>query len=325
MPLPRPVHALSATALACFAYLAPWTLGALGSGPAIVVIEDLPEVQHERLSFRLPPPPPPEPVAPVSDAATPERVEAPLPSAEPEALAEGSPDGLLQSTLVTRGPGRFRAKGLVDKPPEPRKLERQDHQPQRSRETKECDPPDERVAEVNDTAFRIERGLLDYYANHIQEIEDLAASWWARDEDDNRVGFRIGRMKCGALLRQAGFRNGDVITGINGMTITTWTEGVKAYLAVRNKNLLWVDVERRGEDVRLDYLLVDDGGAALAIAEGDRWEDPSVLVERELELAELPWLQRRLGKRDDRRDARVFDRAERKAEKERERTGQAKR
>ena len=140
-------------------------------------------------------------------------------------------------------------------------------------------------------------------------MEQLAASWWKLDEDGERVGVGIGRMKCGSLLRQGGFKNGDVIVGVNGMPIQSWSDGVNAFLKLRTKRLLWVDVVRRGGAVRLDFLLVDPGLAKIPSAIADPLLNPTVLVDQELARAELPWLKRTFGKGQDRREQRKAERA----------------
>lgn len=305
---------LLATALAVTPYLVPWALIGLSSTPTTPYVY-IPPIERPPVTIVLPPtqladelPEEEPPEEPPPEEAPPEPAEDDAPT-YPQADVLAAKDGVVSLEVVAEldGPkslrvGRPRPVKRPATPPGEKK-------PRPPRKKPECLPEAPEIGEVSPTAHRVEEQLVDYYANHLLDVEQLAASWWKLDEDGERVGVGIGRMKCGSLLRQGGFKNGDVIVGVNGMPIQSWSDGVNAFLKLRSKRLLWVDVVRRGEPVRLDFLLVEPGLAKIPSAIADPLLNPTVLVDQELARGELPWLQRTFGKGKDRRAQRKAERA----------------
>ena len=295
-------HALAALAICTIGYLGPWWLGMFQPVTDVVHVQS--EPTREARLVHLPPSQIADEVedAPVEDEAAPEPTpDAPIGSDEVLVDSTGEAETTLPMLPIAVEVSDV---GTAIAIAPPKKRERTIRRSSSRRVARACLPDRDDIAEVDDTAYRVEDGLVYYYANHIQEASKLAASWWNRDDDGERYGFKIGRMQCGSLLRQMGFKNGDVITSVNGHEIRSYTDGVTAFMRLRAKRILWVDVVRRGEPVRLDFVLVDDGEALAAYDEDDPYADPTALVDRELELAELPWLERRGEKRRDRREAR---------------------
>lgn len=120
---------------------------------------------------------------------------------------------------------------------------------------KECLPPIDEIVKIDDAQWRIDRDLVDYYVKHLDEAEKLAWIGWHRDEAGDIDGFKIKRIRCGSVLDQAGFKNGDVVLEINGRPVTSIPQAIGAYYRLRTKRNLRVDLAREGETVRLKYKL----------------------------------------------------------------------
>jgi hypothetical protein len=305
---------LLATVLSVTPYVIPWALILWSSVPTTPYVY-IPRIERPVVTIQLPPEQlaPEEPEVEAEPAPEPEEVEAepveePAPT-YPQEDVLAAKEGVVSLEVVGEldGPTSLRVgrPRPVKRPPTPPG----EKKPRPPRKKPECLPEAPEIGEVSATAHRVEEQLVDYYANHLLDVEQLAASWWKLDEDGERVGVGIGRMKCGSLLRQGGFKNGDVIVGVNGMPIQSWSDGVNAFLKLRSKRLLWVDVVRRGETLRLDFLLVEPGLAKIPSALADPLLNPTVLVDQELARAELPWLSRTFGKGKDRREHRKAERA----------------
>ncbi len=185
--------------------------------------------------------PPPEPAA-----AEPGAVERPPP--EP-AAAEPSP---VEGPAAGRAPGRAAAQidRRVRTGPPPAGGERR-----RARRA-DCDT-DEGIVQIAEARFQVPRELVDYYSRNLAEAARLAAVSWHRGPDGEVDGFRLRRMSCANVLRQAGLRNGDVIHAINGREVTTIAQALKAYARLRGKRSLRLRVTRRdGSEVSLRYRLL---------------------------------------------------------------------
>ena len=118
---------------------------------------------------------------------------------------------------------------------------------------KDCLPPDERITKKSDTDYNVDRDLVDYYAKHLKEFDDLARTLAYTDEDGNPNGFRITGMRCGNPLMQAGIKNGDIVTAVNGKKVNNTMQAASAYMKLRGEEHLHVEVTRRGETMALEY------------------------------------------------------------------------
>jgi len=119
----------------------------------------------------------------------------------------------------------------------------------------DCIENSEAVVDLGRNRYSVERDLIDYYAEDLAEAGKLARVGWYREQGDV-VGFKIRRITCGNVLHQAGFRNGDVITSINGSTITNVAGALMAYRQLRSRRSLAVRVQRQdGSSVALKFRL----------------------------------------------------------------------
>ena len=172
---------------------------------------------------------------------------APKPDKAPPTQDKPPPDQSTPSTSPTapeatpEGTGDARKEGVAGKAPRGNK--------------KPCEPVEE-IVKVSSTKWKVERGLLDWYAVHLRELEKQAGVGIHRGADGKRDGARLYLPRC-SVLRQAGFRGGDVVHSVNGHKVTTIANGVKTYAKVRKDRTLKVDLTRKnGKSLTLTYKLV---------------------------------------------------------------------
>jgi len=231
--LPRTFAQLAASAgltLAIFS-LPLWTVGSHAPvDPLTTVADD----STERVVMWTPPAPAPEPE---QDTLTDAIVEAPTPEPEPQPepidatpVPEPTPV-LAAATEVASTP--------VDDTPPPKKKRR------RRRKKRDCTPDVPEIEATGSDRWTVDRDLIDHYARDLKAAERLAYVAWARDDDDRIIGFQVVRVRCGSPLHEAGFRNGDVITKINGHKVRTVPQALAAYVALRIKRKLRVRGHRK--------------------------------------------------------------------------------
>lgn len=159
-------------------------------------------------------------------------------TAPPDASAEGTPT---EAVPTEEGDGQAKKEGVAGKPPRGNK--------------KPCEPVDE-IQQVSATKWKVERSLIDWYAVHLRELEKQAGVAVHKGDDGKRDGARLYLPRC-SVLRQAGFRGGDVVHSVNGHKVTSIANGVKTYAKVRNDRTLKVDITRKnGSQLTLTYKLV---------------------------------------------------------------------
>lgn len=189
-------------------------------------------------------------------APIPEPVVEPEPAPEPEAQpAAPDPEPVAAEPVeVAQAPavdGPTRRDGMTRE----ERLQAARERAQQRKRKRSCLEETDSVAELGPNRYRVERDLIDYYSSHLKEAAKLAYVHWYR-EDGEIKGFRVRRIRCGNVLHQAGFRNGDVILSINGRSVTTIPQALLAYRKLRRKKQLRVEVIRRdGAAVKLHYKL----------------------------------------------------------------------
>ena len=176
----------------------------------------------------------PEPSDPEDDDATPgdagptDRAEAaqPGPAARPD-VPSGSP------THAPRPEERTRSRGTGKR--------------------KRCQDTDPRIAQDTDTAWAVERSLIEEVTGSIKAINELGYAKRHHTEEGPVDGFRVNGIKCGSPLHAGGLRNGDVIHSVNGQRVTTWPKAILLYRKLRKQEAFTVHVTRKGQPVQLHY------------------------------------------------------------------------
>jgi general secretion pathway protein C len=108
------------------------------------------------------------------------------------------------------------------------------------------------ITRVSDTEFEVSRSLI---ATVAEDPELAMASMRvapARD-GDTVLGFRLHGVRPDLLAGRLGLRNGDVVTGVNGLPMTSMDNVLRAYGLLRMAGEITVEVLGRGERRSLVY------------------------------------------------------------------------
>ena len=171
------------------------------------------------------------PTASTKPSSKPDRSTGSESSTEPEAERQGE---------KTEGTGTAKKLGVAGKPPRGKK--------------KPCEPIDE-VTKISTYKWAVERDLIDWYATHLRQLEKEAGVATHKDKDGKPDGARLYLPRC-SVLKQGGFRNGDIIRSVNGRKVYTIPQAVAAYLAVRKDGMITVKLTRKnGNELTHRYRL----------------------------------------------------------------------
>ena len=72
-------------------------------------------------------------------------------------------------------------------------------------------------------------------------------------EGKNPAGFLVSNIKPGSLFSKMGLRNGDVIQGVNGETITTPDQAIELYESLMEGGTIDLDIKRGRRTQKLRY------------------------------------------------------------------------
>lgn len=119
---------------------------------------------------------------------------------------------------------------------------------------KPCEPIEE-IVQLDTFKWRVERDMVDWYATHLRELEKQAGVAVHRNKKSGkRDGAKIYLPRC-SILKQAGFRNGDIVRSVNGNEVYSIAQGIKVYLKLRKTKVVTVELTRKGEPRTHKYRL----------------------------------------------------------------------
>ena len=120
----------------------------------------------------------------------------------------------------------------------------------RQKRSRKCLEHDPGIVKTGSNRYTVDRSVIAPYASP-QKAEELAWTAWHTDDQGEVDGFVVKRMRCGSLLRQAGFKNGDVVLAVNGNPITTLLQGFNTWRKVRKSDTFRVKVQRKSGKVEV--------------------------------------------------------------------------
>ncbi len=84
---------------------------------------------------------------------------------------------------------------------------------------------------------------------------------------DGERGFQVNKLKQGSLMEELGFREGDIISGVNGGKLGDIKAVLQTYRKLRKSSLINVTIEREQHPANLSYQMIPDGTPSYSIEE----------------------------------------------------------
>ncbi len=108
------------------------------------------------------------------------------------------------------------------------------------------------IQKVSATEYNVDRGTLDKI---LENQADLMRQARVVPEQENgrTVGIRMFGVRPDTLLGVLGMENGDRLQTINGFDMSSPEKALEAYARLRTADKLTVQVNRRGQNINLDY------------------------------------------------------------------------
>jgi general secretion pathway protein C len=108
------------------------------------------------------------------------------------------------------------------------------------------------IQKVSATEFNIDRGVVDKI---LENQADLMRQARIVPEQENGkvVGIRLFGVRNDTLLGHLGMENGDRLQTINGFDMASPEKALEAYARLRTADKLTVSINRRGQNMNLDY------------------------------------------------------------------------
>ena len=115
-------------------------------------------------------------------------------------------------------------------------------------------PPDiaKGVVKVGPSEFNVDRGVVDKILENQAELMRQARIV-PEQENGKTVGIRLYGVRPDTLLGVLGMENGDRLEKINGFEMASPEKALEAYARLRTADHLTIQVNRRGQQMNIDY------------------------------------------------------------------------
>ncbi|MGC6510464.1 MAG: PDZ domain-containing protein [Myxococcota bacterium] len=154
--------------------------------------------------------------------------------------------GQNNSSTGSQGKGKGTGEDKTSRPTPPKK---------KTAQKRDCSSKIKGVRQVGENRYVVPAAVVDTYVNDLKKAEKLAVVGWAT-KNGKKQGVRIRRIRCRSVLKDAGFKNGDVVLAVNNTPVDSYPKVLRAYLKVkRTDNRLTVKVRRNGKVFTLRYRL----------------------------------------------------------------------
>jgi general secretion pathway protein C len=108
------------------------------------------------------------------------------------------------------------------------------------------------IQKIGATEYNVDRGVVDKILENQAELMRQARIVPVQ-ENGKIVGISLFGVRPDTLLGTLGMENGDRLEKINGFDMTSPEKALEAYARLRTADHLTVSVNRRGQDMNLDY------------------------------------------------------------------------
>jgi general secretion pathway protein C len=111
---------------------------------------------------------------------------------------------------------------------------------------------DSGIKKIDDTTYEIDKSLVDkVLANPMGVAKGARVVPAVQNGKPN--GFKLYAIRPSSVYAKLGLTNGDTLSAINGMELTTADKALEVYTKLREATQLEVEIQRRGKPMTLKY------------------------------------------------------------------------
>jgi general secretion pathway protein C len=110
------------------------------------------------------------------------------------------------------------------------------------------------IRKTGNNAYEVQHSTLDSLLGNMGALA-RAARIVPETRDGKPIGFRLFSIKPDGPFGKIGLQNGDIISAINGLEMTSPDKALEVYTKLRTANHLSVGLERNGQKITMDYTI----------------------------------------------------------------------
>jgi general secretion pathway protein C len=111
---------------------------------------------------------------------------------------------------------------------------------------------DKGIKKTGANSYEVQHSTLDSLLGNMGALA-RAARIVPETRDGKSIGFRLFSIKADGPFGKIGLQNGDVVSAINGLEMTSPDKALEVYTKLKTANHLSVGLERNGQKVTMDY------------------------------------------------------------------------
>ncbi|HXJ19634.1 MAG TPA: type II secretion system protein GspC [Polyangia bacterium] len=113
---------------------------------------------------------------------------------------------------------------------------------------------DKGIKKTGANTYEVQHSTLDSLLGNMGALA-RAARIVPETRDGKSIGFRLFSIKPDGPFGKIGLQNGDVVSAINGLEMTSPDKALEVYTKLKTANHLSVGLERNGQKVTMDYTI----------------------------------------------------------------------
>jgi general secretion pathway protein C len=111
---------------------------------------------------------------------------------------------------------------------------------------------DKGIKKTGEHSYEVQRGTVDSLLGNMSMLS-RSARIVPEIRDGKAAGFRLFSIRPDGPFAKIGLQNGDVISAINGLEMTSPDKALEVYTKLKSANHLSVGLERNGQKITKDY------------------------------------------------------------------------
>ncbi|HEX4406887.1 MAG TPA: type II secretion system protein GspC [Polyangia bacterium] len=108
------------------------------------------------------------------------------------------------------------------------------------------------IKKTGENSYEVQRGTVDSLLGNMSALS-RAARIVPEIKDGRAAGFRLFSVRPDGPFAKIGLQNGDVISAINGLEMTSPDKALEVYTKLKTASHLSVGLERNGQKITKDY------------------------------------------------------------------------
>ena len=109
------------------------------------------------------------------------------------------------------------------------------------------------VNKISDTKFEIDQSVIDGAMGDFEKLATQVRVTPHKGADGEIDGYRLSAIRKGSLFEKLGIKNGDIVHGVNGNTLTSTEAAMGVYNTLKNEKSFTFDISRRNQRQTMEY------------------------------------------------------------------------